>query len=127
MCHPQRTEFSPHNILPKSQPTQIKTWRSKVFCQLEAPNLMFQTSFCHKQQSPTCHEAEHEHKDGGVAEVENGGHDSADVQFGSEEVDAVRIQVNRREAGRQERTPPPVVVLAKQICPCHIIGELFGT
>lgn len=62
-------------------------------------------------QSPTCQDEEEEHHDEGVAEVEDGGHHSLDVELRHKVMDAVDEEVERGESRGEETTPPPVIVL----------------
>ena len=59
----------------------------------------------------TCEYIEEGDHDDGVAEVEQGGDDPGDLQLHHKVVDAVDEEVDGGEAGREEGTPPPVVVL----------------
>ena len=59
----------------------------------------------------TCEEEKADDHDAGVSKVEEGGGGPLYVQLRHEVVHAVDGQVERREPGRQEATPPPVIVL----------------
>ena len=69
------------------------------------------TKFSQASRTQTCGQEEEEDKDGRVGEVEDGRHDSGDGESRGEVVHTVGEQVDGREARREERAPPPVVVL----------------
>uniref|UniRef100_A0A182NAT5 Tox-SGS domain-containing protein n=1 Tax=Anopheles dirus TaxID=7168 RepID=A0A182NAT5_9DIPT len=58
---------------------------------------------------------EQKHHDERVAKVQEGRGGVLDLQLGGEVVAAVHKQVHRGEAGRQERSPPPVVIFGAQV------------
>jgi len=47
----------------------------------------------------------------GVSEVEERAGESLNLEFGGVEMDAVDEEIDGCEAGRHERSPPPVIVL----------------
>uniref|UniRef100_A0A182INA6 Tox-SGS domain-containing protein n=1 Tax=Anopheles atroparvus TaxID=41427 RepID=A0A182INA6_ANOAO len=58
---------------------------------------------------------EQKHHNQGVAKVQEGGCGVLDLQLRGEVVATVHEQVDRSKAGRQERSPPPVVVFRAQM------------
>lgn len=58
---------------------------------------------------------EQEHHDRRVSEVKERGRSVLDRQLSGEVVETVDKQIHGREAGREERAPPPVVVLRAQM------------
>lgn len=63
----------------------------------------------------TGQQEEQEHHDQRVAKVQEGRGGVLDLQLGGEVVATVDEQIDRRKAGCQERSPPPVVVLGAQM------------
>lgn len=60
---------------------------------------------------PTCQDEEKEHHDEGVAEIEDGGHHTLNVELRHKVMDAVDEEVECGESRGEETTPPPVIVL----------------
>ena len=69
----------------------------------------------------TGQQEEQENHDEGVAEVEDHRRE-AGQRFGHEVVHAADEQVERGEAGREERSPPPIIILGAQV----EIAEQYG-
>ena len=60
---------------------------------------------------PTCSDEEEENNDSSVAKIEQCVHKATHLQFGEEEMHAVKEEVDGSETRCQERSPPPVVIL----------------
>ena len=65
--------------------------------------------------SLTCKKEEYKHHDEGVSEVKKGADKPRDGELRYEVVDAVDEEIDSRESTSQERSPPPVVVLERNI------------
>jgi len=62
--------------------------------------------------------------DKGVAKVEEGRNKGSDVKFGEKVENAVKEDVKSGGSGREEGTPPPVVVLGAELKVAHDDGDL---
>jgi len=65
---------------------------------------------------------EHEKADGDderVAEVEETGHELLDFQGSDEVEDGIKEEVHGRRTGREERPPPPMVILSAKLEIAH--------
>ena len=63
----------------------------------------------------TCQQEKQEGHDEGVAEVEERADESFNFQLGEIVVDAVAEEVHRGRGARQERPPPPIVILQRRL------------
>lgn len=59
----------------------------------------------------TCEEEEYENHDRGVAKVKNGTGNAMDLKFGKEIMYSIDEEINCSKSTREERSPPPVIIL----------------
>ena len=78
----------------------------------------------------TSEKEEDQHHDQCVAEVQEGGGCSCDVQFGDKEMNRVQKEIHCSTSASQEGTPPPMIILqlskALKISETLLLGTLYN-